>query len=53
MPRKWKGNKDEEDYNCDRGLHKNGIETVGEEWRKRATDRKNWRLLTENVVRAK
>ena len=26
---------------------------VGEEWIKRATDRINWRLLIENVVREK
>ena len=26
---------------------------MGEEWGKRATDRRNWRLLTENAVRGR
>ena len=30
---------------------KRDIERVEEEWRKRATDRRNWRLLIENLVR--
>ena len=30
---------------------KRDLERVGEEWRTRATDRRNWRLLIENVVR--
>ena len=47
MPRKWKGNGDEEDRDC----IKSDLERVGEEWRKRSTNRRNWRLLTENVLR--
>ena len=27
------------------------METVGEEWRIIANDRRNWRLLIENVIR--
>ena len=30
---------------------KRDLERVGEEWRKRATYRKNWRLLIENVLK--
>ena len=29
------------------GFIKSDLEILGEEWRKRATDRRNWRLLTE------
>ena len=32
---------------------KRDLERLGEELRKRATDRRNWRLLKENVVREK
>ena len=50
MPRKWSGNGCEEDRNCDGGYCiKSDIERVGEEWGKN-DDRRNWRLLTENVV---
>ena len=29
------------------GYIKSDLERLGEEWRKRATDRRNWRLLIE------
>ena len=32
---------------------KRDIERVGEGWRKRAADRRSWRLLITNVVRQK
>ena len=32
---------------------KRDLERVGEEWRKSATDRRNWRLLIVVVVREK
>ena len=38
--------------NCDGDCIKIDIERVGEEWDK-IIDRRNWRLLTENVVREK
>ena len=41
-----------EDRNCDGGWIKSDLERVGEEW-KTMPDRRNWRLLTENVVREK
>ena len=53
MLRKWRGKEGKEDRSCDGGLLKRDIEREGEEWRKRATDRKNWRLLIENVQKGK
>ena len=35
------------------GIALNDLERVREEWRKRATDRRNLRLLIENVVRGR
>ena len=29
------------------------VERVGEEWRKRATDRRNWRLVIKDVMRGR
>ena len=29
------------------------VERVGEEWRKRATDRRNWRLVIKAVMRGR
>ena len=42
-----------EDRKCDGGLLKRDIEREGDEWTKRAPDRRNWRLLIENVEREK
>ena len=42
MPRKWMGNGGEEDRNCGGGCIKSGIDIMGEDWRKRATDKRNW-----------
>ena len=42
----------EEDRNCAGVWVKSDLESVGEEWKK-VIDRRNWRLLTENVVREK
>ena len=49
MLKKREGKRGQEDHNCDGGLLKRDIEREGEEWRKYATDRRNWRLLVENV----
>ena len=49
---KWRGNGGEEDRTCDGVCIKIDLERVGEEWEK-LIDRRNWRLLTENVVREK
>ena len=49
--RKWRGNGGEEDRNCDGVCIKHDLE-MGDEWKK-MIDRRNWRLLTENVVREK
>ena len=46
---KVEGNGGKEDRNCD--CIKSDLERVGEEWRKRATGGRNWRLLI--VVREK
>ena len=45
MLRKWRGKEGKEDQNCDGGLLNGDLETEGEECRKSATDRRNWRLL--------
>ena len=49
MSRKWKGNGGEEDQNCDGDCIKNDLGRVGEKWGIIA--RRNWKLLTENIVR--
>ena len=51
MPRKYRGNAGEEDRNCEDCIESD-LERVGEECKK-MIDRRNWRLLTENVVREK
>ena len=50
MPIKWRG-KEGRDRNCDRDCLRD-LEREGE-LRERATDRRNWRLLIENVERQK
>ena len=52
MPRNWRGNGGEEDPELRWDCIKIDIERVGEEWDK-IIDRRNWRLLTKNVVREK
>ena len=42
-----------EDKNGDGGLFNRDTEIEGEEWRKSATDRRNWGLLLEKVEREK
>ena len=51
MLRRWRGKAGKEDRCCDGGLLKRDLEREGEEWRKGAIDRRNWRLLIENVER--
>ena len=46
------GNGGEEDRNCVRVALK-VTERLGEEWRKRAANRRNWRPRTENVMTEK
>ena len=53
MPRKWRGKEARKIDIAIGGWVKRDLEKVGEGWRTRATDRKNWRLLIENVVREK
>ena len=50
MPINGRARGGEQDQNCDGNCIKRDIERVGEERRKRATDRKNWRLLIETVM---
>ena len=49
LPRRWRRKGGEDDG----GGIKRDFERVGEEWRKRSTDRMNWGLLIENVMTEK
>ena len=48
---KVEGQGGEEDINCDGNCIKRNLERVGDELRKRPIDRRNLRLLIENVAR--
>ena len=50
MVRKWRVKGGEKDQNCDGNYIRRGLERVGEERRKRASDRRNLRLLIETVM---
>ena len=52
MLRRWRGKEGKEDRNYDGGLLTRDLEREGE-MEKSATDRRNWRLLTENAEREK
>ena len=49
MLRMCRGKEEKQDRNWDEGLLKLDLEREGEKWRERSTDRRNWRLLIENV----
>ena len=53
MPRQWRENEARMTGIAMGDCIKRDLERVGEEWRKGATDRRNWRMLTEHVVREK
>ena len=51
MPRKLSAKGGEKDKNCEWNCIKRDLERVGEERRKRATDRKKWRLQIGAVMK--